>query len=270
MKATKFLLFGLLVLAMSGCMFGGFITADDKVEKDFQTTAAPTVIIETFNGNISVQGNNSSDVHVEITRRGSGMSDAEARADLENILVETQQDGNTIHITIRRSDMRSGNSGASVEVRLPGNANLELASSNGSITVEDVQGSARMASSNGNLTVTGGSGTLNMDTSNGRIEIDAENASVNANTSNGNISFSGSLANGVNTFNSSNARIELTLSAASSFTLNATTSNGNITSGFAVTGGSQGDNYLNGSVGTDPQIQVNITTSNGNISINKK
>ncbi len=268
---TRLPLFVLLAaLVLSGCMFGGFLTAEDKVEKTFDTTGAPTVILETFNGSITVQGNNGSTVDVEITRRGSGNTDAEAKADLDNVLVETSQDGNTIHVTIRRSDIQAGNSGASVEVRLPQDATLELATSNGSITVEDVQGNARLSSSNGHIEVTSGKGELNLSTSNGSIDVNADEAVVKADTSNGSISFTGSLAPGNSTFNTSNAHVELNLPANTIFALAASTSNANVSCDFALSGGSQGDTYLNGSNGDFPAVHVNISTSNGNIAINKR
>jgi DUF4097 and DUF4098 domain-containing protein YvlB len=269
MKTVKYLSLAGLILLLVGCMFGGFINAEDKVEKTFETTGTPTVILETFNGSITVQGNSTNSVDVQITRRGSGSSDADARADLDKVLVKTQQDGNTIRIKIERSDNHSGNTGASVDIRLPKNANLDLNTSNGSISIEAVQGDVRLSSSNGNLEIHGGQGAFNLNTSNGRIEVSAENCVVNANTSNGNISFNGSLANGSSIFNTSNAGVDLTLPSDSVFRISATTSNAGVSSDFAVSGGSQGESYLDGATGDGAQIQINIATSNGSIQIKK-
>jgi DUF4097 and DUF4098 domain-containing protein YvlB len=265
-------------------------TAEEVVSASF-TAEKPTIIVETFNGNIDVTVSAGTAVKVDVTKRGSGDTADEAKADLKNIQVTMNQEGSTVRVTAQRTDKRAdlGNSGAAAKLTVPAGSILQLRtsngriaasgaaetvtaqSSNGAIDVRGATGPLDLKTSNGNITVSGGSEAIALETSNGAIEVSTNEAvELNAASSNGALKFTGPLsANGQNVLRTDNARIDVTLPADSSFTLDAATSNGKVTSAFAVKGDNPRDTELKGTVGGDAQTSLKLQTSNGNIDIRK-
>lgn len=265
-------------------------TAEEVVSASF-TAEKPTIIVETFNGHIDVTVSAGTAVKVDVTKRGSGDTADEAKADLKNIQVTMNQDGGTVRVTAQRTDKRTdvGNSGAATKLTVPAGSILQLRTSNGKVTssgeaatvtvqssngaidVRGATGALDLKTSNGNITVTGGSETIALETSNGAIEVTTtKEAQLTAVGSNGGIKFSGPLAaKSKNVLRTDNAAIVVTLPAEAGFTLDAVTNNGKITSGFAVKGDNPRDTELKGTVGGDPQTSLKLQTSNGNIEIRK-
>jgi DUF4097 and DUF4098 domain-containing protein YvlB len=265
-------------------------TAEEVVSASF-TAEKPTIVVETFNGNIDVAVSAGSAVKIDVTKRGSGDTADEAKADLKNIQVTMNQEGSTVRVTAQRSDKRTGadNSGASAKLTVPPGSILQLRTSNGKVTTSgetadvsvqnsngtvDVRGAAGaldLKTSNGNITVNGGSETIALETSNGTIEASTtKDVQITATSSNGSLKFSGPLAaKSKNVLRTDNATIVVTLPAAASFTLDASTSNGKIASDFVVKGDNPRDTELKGTVGGDPQASLKLQTSNANIEIRK-
>jgi len=265
-------------------------TADEVVSASF-TAEKPTIVVETFNGNIDITIGVGTAVKIDVTKRGSGDTADEAKADLKNIQVTMNQEGSTVRVTAQRTDKRTdvSNSGASAKLTVPPGSILQLRTSNGKVTasgeaaavtvqssngavdVRGATGALDLKTSNGNITTNGGSGTIALETSNGVIDVTTtKEVQITATSSNGGLKFSGPLAaNSKNVLRTDNATIVVTLPAAASFTLDASTSNGKITSGFVVKGDNPRDTELKGTVGGDPQASLKLQTSNANIEIRK-
>lgn len=265
-------------------------TAEEAVSGSF-SAEKPTIIVETFNGSIDVTVGGGTTVKADVTKRGSGDTADEAKADLKNIQVTMNQEGNTVRVTAQRSDKRTDvdNSGASARLTVPAGSILQLRTSNGKVTssgdaaavtvqssngaidVRGATGALELKTSNGHITANGGSETIVLETSNGAIDVTTTKAvQVTATSSNGALIFNGPLAaNSKNVLRTDNAQIMVTLPAAASFTLDASTSNGKITSGFAVKGDNPRDTELKGAVGGDPQTSLKLQTSNADIEIRK-
>lgn len=265
-------------------------TAEEVVSASF-SAEKPTIIVETFNGNVEVSVGGGTAIKIDVTKRGSGDTPEEAKADLKNIQVNMNQEGSTVRVTAQRSDQRTNvdNSGASAKLTVPPGSILQIRTSNGKVTSSgetaavtvqssngalDVRGATGvldLKTSNGNIVVNGGSETLTLETSNGAVEVTTtREVQVTATSSNGALRFNGPLAaNGRNVLRTDNAVIAVTLPSASSFTLDAATSNGKITSDFVVKGDNPSDTELKGTVGSDPQTTLNLQTSNANIEIRK-
>ena len=278
----------LSLLVLSACMPGMLapFTAQATVSQSFDVPT-PRVSVETFNGSIDVTTGSGDTVQIEVTKRGSGVSQSAAEDDLKNVQVNFTQDGDSVRVVVTRPQPHIGNSGASVTIRLPEQAELDLRTSNGRITVggavNDVKarasngpivvrgstGSLDLQTSNGPIETDGGRGRLTLETSNGPITIRSAEATVNARTSNGPIRFTGSLSEGEHVLRSSNANIVMTLPAAASFSVDASTSNGNISSDFTLASGEQTEKRMNGTVGTQPNAALDVQTSNGSIDLNK-
>ena len=261
--------------SMSGCaaVMASLVKAERTESRSFAVAARPTVVVDTFNGEIKVERTSENKVDAVVTKIGSGANPQAAEKDLENVKVEYAQEGDTVRIVATRTGPKMfGSSGASVALKVPAESTLSLTTRNGEIHAEGIRGDIVARSSNGEIEVDGGRGKLDLQTSNGAIEVDADEATVAAETSNGNISFAGSLARGSHKLETSNGAIDLKLPASAAFQFEAKTSNGSVTNrfpGMKSRSGKEGSRKLSGLVGPADAsgIDVKLETSNGAITI---
>jgi RNA polymerase sigma factor (sigma-70 family) len=279
----------------------GNFTAREVLKKSFSTGATPRLVVETFNGSINVTAKSGNTVAIQVTKRSNAKTQEEADAELKNIEVTMKQEEDGVHVTAKRLEQHPHvNAGAAAELEVPPGAVLDLRSSNGAVTVTGGTGAAKVETSNGSirakehtgplnlhssngpLTVTGGTGRMDLRTSNGALNIQAEKAIVTGRTSNGSIHFSGSLAEGEDTFHTSNGSITLTLPKESSFRIDADTSLGRVSTSFhlqertsdsaAVDASAQRihrKTHLHGKTADKPSFSLKLHTSNGSISVNE-
>jgi DUF4097 and DUF4098 domain-containing protein YvlB len=249
------------------------VRATATEQRVFTVSAQPSVVIDTFNGSITVAVISDNKIETIVTKTGSGARQEAAEADLKNVSVDYSQDGNTVRIVARRTGPKSfGSSGAAVQLKVPARAVLALTTSNGEITSEGTQGPITARTSNGKVDVRAARGELDLATSNGAIVIDATEAILAAGTSNGDIHFAGGLGKGTHTLTTSNGSIELVLPAAVPFQFAASTSNGSVTNrfpGLRASSGKPGSHRLAGLVGSGStaDIDLKLETSNGSITL---
>ncbi|CAG0936152.1 hypothetical protein TFLX_05018 [Thermoflexales bacterium] len=289
------LLVATFVLAACGSPAGAKVgatrpTTEEVVSASFNAEK-PTIIVETFNGNVEVTVSSGTAVKVDVTKRGSGETAEEAKSDLKNIQVNMNQEGSTVRVTAQRSDQRKDvdNSGASAKVVVPPGSILQIRTSNGKVTaageadavtiqssngaieVRGATGLLDLKTSNGNITVNGGSEKIALETSNGAVEVTTtKEVQITATSSNGALRFSGPLADqSKNVLRTDNALIVVTLPEEASFALDAGTSNGKIISDLTVKGDNPRETELKGTVGANSQTTLNLQTSNANIELHK-
>ncbi len=263
------------LLAMPGCaaVMANLVKATATEQRSFTTSSQPSVVVDTYNGTITVNVISENKVEATVTKTGSGASKEAAEADLKNVSVDYSQDGETIRIVARRTGPRSfGSSGAAVELSVPARAMISLTTSNGEISTEGIQGQITARSSNGKIDIREAKGKLDLETSNGAIVIDATQATLAAGTSNGNIHFAGTFEKGKHRLATSNGSIELVLPAAAQFQFEASTSNGTVTNrfpGLQPSSGKPGSNRLAGHVGSglNADIDLKLETTNGGITL---
>ncbi|CAN5778947.1 hypothetical protein BH24CHL8_BH24CHL8_04320 [soil metagenome] len=276
-----------LAFASASCTMTGTVVASETVEESLEVAGDPRILVETFNGRISVITGGDTTIEARVVRRGSGRSQEEAERDLARVELSVVQEGSQVTIAVRRNDdaLSPGNSGADVELTVPIESSLELRTSNGRIESANVTGSVVARSSNGGvtirnatdvdaetsngpLTVAESSGRLDLRTSNGELDIvSAEDAIIRAETSNGSLSFSGTLDPGDHQFQTSNASLSLMLSPDAEFSIDGHTSNASISSGFATL--TVGDDSLTGTSTEDgePDVHIRAETSNGDLTV---
>jgi hypothetical protein len=262
------------------------VQASDTVETSLQTSATQ-VDVEMFNGTIEVTAGPEGAVSATVKRTGTGANETEALADAQKIDVTLGMEGDraVLRAVYTPDPSSPDRRGASAVVAVPAGAVLMLRTSNGSIAISGITGTAvadtsnagvtasgplqalRVKTTNGKVVVTQGAGLLTLETSNGAIEIGAVEAVVEARTSNGKITFAGSLAPGTTRMRTSNAAIDVSLPAGAAFSVDAQTSNARITTDFPVTGGSATDDRLTGSTGGGGGTTLVLETSNGAIAI---
>ncbi len=146
------------LLAMAGCaaLMANLVKATATEQRSFITSAQPSVIVDTYNGPITVKVISENKVEATVTKTGSGASKEAAEADLQNVAVEYNQDGETVRIVARRTGPKLyGSSGAAVELTVPARAVLSLTTSNGEISSEGIQGQITARSSNGKIDIRG-------------------------------------------------------------------------------------------------------------------
>jgi hypothetical protein len=187
-------LIAVLAIAASGCVIN--LDADQVVvreEKQFKVGPGAEVTLDTFDGSVQVQAWNQSEVRVEIEKRGP---DREIAAALE---VRASQDGNRIRVEapapkVAREFIGIGNySGPSVSfiVRLPSNVKLTAITRDGSIAVDDVNGSVNLRSGDGSIRASGVTGDLTAHTDDGSVSLARVNGRVALETGDGSVRVQG-------------------------------------------------------------------------------
>jgi DUF4097 and DUF4098 domain-containing protein YvlB len=213
-------------LLLGGCLYIGDFEDSDAYREDFHSTHAlepgGAVSIETFNGSIEVRGWEQNSVEV------NGTKSASSKGALDALKIEINDSAGSVRIRAVRPPDFYRNLGVRFSVRVPHKALLDLvATSNGKIQVEDVEGHARLHTSNGSVRASRIKGEVEARTSNGAIEAQDVDGNVNLHTSNGSIraetthgSFEGTTSNG-----SITARLN---DPAATWPVRAETSNGHI------------------------------------------
>jgi RNA polymerase sigma factor (sigma-70 family) len=265
---------------------------EEVVSKSFKTGRAPRVFVELFNGGIIIDARGHDMVDVRAIKYGRAATEEAAKKALQSVDLKISQDGDTVRVQATRPEQQGSwgvSSGVSAELKVPRGAALELSTrngpidltggtgkihlktSNGKIQIKDSKGQLDARTSNGSIKVTGATGRIELKTRNGAIEIHGDKAVVNAVTSNGRVLFVGSLAGGKHSIRTSNGQIVLALPPQASFHLRAETSHGKIKSDFGsnqATG--KGRMRLDLDVGQNPDSTIELHTSNGSITIQRR
>lgn len=275
---------------LAGCGGGSPLEARSTETRELSVTgvAQPLVVIEAFNGQVTVRAGAAGRVDATVEVTGVGATPAEAEADRANIATTLEKEVGRVRLraVYVPNPGSPGNRGAAATVTVPPGSELDVRTSNGSVTVEGVGAALRVATSNGAVTAAGSSGDTVIETSNGEVRVtaatgmidvrgsngpatvEATDAVVTLVTSSGEVSFAGSLAPGDSSFTTSNEAVAVTLPAGTSFALDASTSNGRITVAFPLTtGGAASDTRVQGTVGTDPAVAITIETSNAGVTV---
>jgi hypothetical protein len=235
----------------------------NRVQEDFHYnyTLNPggKLEVENQNGAIDISGWDQNTVDI------SGTKYANSPERLRDLRVEVTHAADLVTIRTIPPAEHWGNSGVRYSIRVPRRTELaRIASSNGSIQVDSIDGSARLHTSNGPIRGNGVTGSLDMDTSNGRIDLTDVNGAVTARTSNGAIDLTFDAVRDVRA-STSNGGISLRLPAEPGASLRARTSNGAIHSDFDVTAhGLISRHSLEGAIGAGGPL-LDLSTSNGSI-----
>jgi hypothetical protein len=268
----RFTLAILPVLLLAGCDFEDLGHATRERE-DFSHThnlkAGGRVALENFNGRVEIAAWDRDTVEI------TGTKFANTRDELAGIKVDVTATAEAVTIRTLRPTVRRGNQGATYTLKVPRRAELNrIESSNGSIRVDGVEGTARLHTSNGSILVTGASGAIEARTSNGRIEARLMKVTpgreIRLETSNGRIELSMESfdANNVHA-STSNGRITATLPAGLNARIRANAGNNRIQTDFDVkTDAFRDRRTLSGSIGSGGPL-IDLSTSNGNIELRR-
>jgi hypothetical protein len=297
----------LLGIFLAGCdeIDLGGIGGSDRYREDFHFSyplnAGGSLRLESFNGSVEISSWDKNTVDID----GTKYANTEYR--LKEMKIDIVPSSSLITIrTLPPLDHR-GNSGARFTIHVPRKIELaSIATSNGAIRVESIEGPTHLRTSNGSVHATGLVGPLEVQTSNGTVEVSDITGDTTLRSSNGTIRadvrkgrFGATTSNGSITvrlkeadsnpvrLESSNGHIELTMDevrevkastsnssitvrmpSSAGATLDAHTSNSSITCDFdvSVRGGMVSKHRLEGTIGKGGPT-LDLGTSNGSIKI---
>ncbi len=225
--------------------------------------------VTTANGAVDVEPSSGPLASADIVRRCWGKDREDAEAAIVNVVVTDTVDGDELRIDV---DVPPGrrNYGADVDLAVPDTVALDLATTNGSVSVTGMKRGAAVSTSNGGVTALDTGGALDIATSNGAVTIAVHRGDAAVETSNGAVECDlAELApTGTATFETSNGSVTLWLPEDVSASFDCQTSDGDITvSGFNnIRFDTSERTHKTGTIGSGAAT-VRVSTSNGDIVI---
>jgi hypothetical protein len=254
-----------LLFALPGRGFTLFGGGSDTVLD--QTYAAHNLVMNVGNADVEVKPWSDNGIHVEATQRGS---------EREEISANIDRSGDTLHL----SDSRGGwfNWFGARDVRytvlVPATAQVQIETTSGDITVQDIAGKSGVVpgmvlhSVSGDVTASGAENGLTINTTNGDIDLERINNGLNVTTVNGDMSLKG--VSGALKLQSTNG--DISVHDADARQLNISTTNGGIDFSGSLASGSQNHvEAVNGdvtlSLPQDSSFRLQATTVRGDLSL---
>jgi hypothetical protein len=199
----------------------------DRLKEDFHYSyplqPGGRLELDNRNGSIDIVGWDRNAIDV------SGTKSAPTTDRLQQIKINVSVSGNTASIATEwPKDSWHGSYGAKYMIRVPRQSALtRVQTTNGSVSVEDLEGGGHVTSTNGRVSMARDTGDYDLHTTNGAIELEECSGSERAHTTNGAVR--GRLKAGSVDSESTNGAIELTLMQPSSGQpIRASTTNGGI------------------------------------------
>lgn len=222
----------LATVALCGCTdfgdFGGFDRAKEDFHYSYPLQPGGRLEIQNTNGSVDISGWDRNTIDV------SGTKYAPAEDRLRDITIKIDVSGNTASVvTETPKEFLHGSYGARYLIRVPRQTSVGRGeTTNGSISVEDMQGGGHLKSTNGRISMSRDNGDYDVQTTNGSIEFEECSGVERAETTNGSIR--GQLKAGAINAHSTNGTVDLTIrQAADGQQIRATTTNGAVLLTFA-------------------------------------
>ncbi|HET7617005.1 MAG TPA: DUF4097 family beta strand repeat-containing protein [Vicinamibacterales bacterium] len=184
-------------LALSACVVTvdsqGHITRD---EKRFTVSGTPDVKLVTFDGSIEIRSWDKNEVLVEIEKRGP------SQEVVDRLEIASHQDGNRVEVEVKKPEGDSVFFGigrhtsptARLIVTMPGEANVNARSGDGSIRIERVRGRLDLRTGDGSIRATDIGGQMSLTTGDGSVTLDGGDGELELETGDGGVNVAGKLA----------------------------------------------------------------------------
>lgn len=216
------------VLLSSCGNFGDFERAKEDFHYSYPLQSGGRLELENKNGSVEIAGWDRNTIDV------SGTKFASTEDRLKQIKINVSVSGNGASVSTE-SPSTSWHEpyGAKYMIRIPRQTTLERAqTTNGSVSVEDLEGGGRVVSTNGRISMARDTGDYDAHTTNGAVQFEECSGSERARTTNGPVR--GRLKAGIINAESSNGSIEFTLMQPSDGQpIRVSTTNGGITLALA-------------------------------------
>jgi hypothetical protein len=129
-----------LTLFVSGWVLSGCkeaVTVNQQSTQSIPVPKSPRLIVQNFNGKIDIEDGQDSQVRVDITKIGTGQTEADAKADLKNIELVLRQDQDEITIITQHKDDRPDDgSEARLHISIPVSTILNVTNGKGDINFQ--------------------------------------------------------------------------------------------------------------------------------------
>ena len=273
---NRFSAFALVLIAASSAH-----AAEKSLDRAFAVSPGGTLIVDADSASVRVSGNDTNQVTVHMTARGSDEN-------LAKTTLGAVQNAGGVTVTLRAErksswfNWRSWDSDQHIEVTVPRNYGVSVRTGGGSVDLRDTTGSATLRTSGGDISAKNVNGNVELRTSGGGILADTIRGDVDADTSGGDVrllNIDGKIRGNTSggsvrcslvgsnrgiSATTSGGDIELTLPRAATGNLEASTSGGDITTDLPVTTTVLKDDRLRGSLNGGGQ-PIEARTSGGNI-----
>jgi DUF4097 and DUF4098 domain-containing protein YvlB len=165
----------------------------ERDSKSFTVSGTPRVTIETFDGPIQVRAWDKQEISYSATKRASDQEN------MQGIRLSAEQRGDEIIIRAEFDRATAGRLGqvqaeAGIEVFVPRQANLRVATDDGRLLIEGVSGEISARTGDGAVDVRDARGNLTVKTGDGRIRIHNFDGTAQASTGDGGITLDGRFA----------------------------------------------------------------------------
>ena len=220
----------ILAALLAGCDLDEIVADSHAYEKDFHYSyplkPGGRLSVENANGSIEVQGWDKNTVEID------GVQYASTPELRDAIRIDIVATGDSVQVRTIHPVGRHWNMGAKYVIHAPRKVDLDrIASSNGSVKVDDIEGKMRLRTSNGSVRTLRVRGDLEVTTSNGTVDVEDSAGPATIRTSNGSIHARLLKAEPHRAvkLQTSNGGIELTMDSLDDNDIRASTSNGGIT-----------------------------------------
>jgi len=167
MHRRKFERIGLMILVAAGALLllgcdledleAPRVESTNTEQSTFAVAGRTTLVIETTNGDVTVQGvTGQTQVQVTTTLRSRGDTLAEANRRLGQLTVVRAQEGDRITLRYRADDQPEDvrrSSAVDFAVTVPLDTDASVAGTNGKLTAESLRGTLALETTNGSVTV---------------------------------------------------------------------------------------------------------------------
>jgi DUF4097 and DUF4098 domain-containing protein YvlB len=168
----------------------------ERESKSFNVTGTPRVNLQTFDGYITVHGWDKQEVQYTISKRASN------EQQMRGIRLRTDQNNSAITVVAefdqavarRDPNVPYPNAVVNLEVYVPRNSTVRLASGDGRLELNGVNGNLELNTGDGRIEVRNAQGRLMATTGDGRIQVENFNGEVQAKTGDGRIILDGRFA----------------------------------------------------------------------------
>jgi len=181
---------------MRRIMFGSFAVAlalltvstaarADEWTKTFSVTAKPHLTLDADNAQLNVTTGPANAVAVHVSTTGWQIP--------KDVTVTESQTGNDIRVDVKQVQhwISFSHGSATVNITVPAQADLNLSTGNGEVTIGAVTGAIHVGTGNGHVTATGAHGSVYLRTGNGQIDATGIDGLLSTHTGNGSVTVAG-------------------------------------------------------------------------------
>jgi hypothetical protein len=183
-----------LPLSLGACVVVDSHGLIARENKRFAVSGTPELRLTTFDGAIEIRSGEPDTVLVEIEKRGP------TKEALDQLVIETKQDGNRIELSVKRPasevvvfGIGRMSSAAKLIVTMPRDGNVYARSGDGSIHIERVRGRLELRTGDGSIRGTDIGGQMVLATGDGSVTIDNAAGDLDVDTGDGSVSVAGKL-----------------------------------------------------------------------------